>query len=707
MITNTTRIIALLMLLQITLPAAAEDKSAVLMVQELESLNQFSAYGRQLYQDDVDKRKGLEYCSVSLQFAEEGEFRYALREASKTIYLGKENSKSYVVGVGTRNLAMAYSYANDLVNAERLAKIALDEYGSEGPAVMAPVYKVLGDVRMRQARYAEATDFYNKGLGWSQTWMEPMFLASLARSYALTKQFDKASEYYDKATEQAENLPPNNRSNGIVGTFGKPGAWMEPTLLRGKAELAYLQGNYDKAIMLYDAVKQAAGEDAYQDVWIYTGKARALWAKGDKPAALSAIEQAVARAEAMRAQFRSEEIKIGLFSNVQDVFDEAIDMYMAEGKSEQALLISEKSRARALLDMVRNRVSLSNGTDAFADPMRKVASLKDIQATVPAKSALVVYHSNPKRTYVWVIRKDGVKSVTLEKGRSGLANMVRQLQQQIRQRGDTNTPTKELYQLLIAPLALKKNESIIIVPHKALHFLPFQALQGPGGYLIEAHQLRQIPSASMLALKKNSTTGKAGLLALGNPKLASPEYDLPGAQAEVEAIAKLYPAPKVFLREKATRSRVLEDGPGSQIIHIAAHAEVDEIDPLRSRILLSPDAIDNKRDDLEANDIYQIDLHNTALVVLSACRSGLGSVTGGDEIFGFTRTFISAGADQVMVSLWDVEDKSTATLMQDFYKTAQKSDMAAALQHAQLAVLKNPEYREPLFWAGFNLIGTP
>jgi CHAT domain-containing protein len=81
-------------------------------------------------------------------------------------------------------------------------------------------------------------------------------------------------------------------------------------------------------------------------------------------------------------------------------------------------------------------------------------------------------------------------------------------------------------------------------------------------------------------------------------------------------------------------------------------------------------------------------------------------VTGGDEVIGFTRTFLSAGASNLVVSLWDVEDKSTAALMEQFYQQMQKSDLPSAMQQAQVALLKDEQTRHPFFWAGFNLVGT-
>jgi len=702
-----TRVLLCLLLLSLASTGQADSQqSAEFMLAELDSINQFSTLGRTLYATDDKQLSGGDYCSVSLQFAEAGEFRRALREASKTIYLGQKNDKSYVTAIGARNLALAYNYANDIANAERFAQQVLDADLSSRLNVVGPAYKVLGDVRLRQGRYADAADFYQQSVDNSPTWMEPMIVASLARARALNGEYDKAEKLYVAATETAADLPENDRTDRLIGTFGKIGDWFKPAIIRGQAELAFLRGDHDKAIALYESIKISSEADPYQAVWLHAGKARALWAKGDKESALASIERAIATTESLRAKFRSEEIKVGLFGNVQDVFDDAIEMAMQQGQHARALHLSEKSRARALLDMVRNRVTFSDGSDAFADPLRAITGLDQIQAALSKDKTLVVYHSTTKQTFAFVITQKNLKAVTIPLGRDPLANKVRQLQNQIRGQGETDLLLRELYTALIDPLGLGNAGSVIIAAHKALHFLPFQALRGPDGYLVEAHALQQVPSASILTLTHAPADQGAHLLALGNPKLASPQYDLPGAQAEVESIAKLYSAPKVYVRENATRSKVLNEGPASNVIHIAAHAEVDEADPLYSRILLAQGGFDPLKKDLEAKDIYSIDLHNTGLVVLSACQSGLGKISGGDELFGFTRTFLSAGADRVMVSLWDVEDNATAALMKKFYSAAQKTDMPIALQQAQVSLLKDSKTSHPLFWAGFNLVGV-
>jgi CHAT domain-containing protein len=110
---------------------------------------------------------------------------------------------------------------------------------------------------------------------------------------------------------------------------------------------------------------------------------------------------------------------------------------------------------------------------------------------------------------------------------------------------------------------------------------------------------------------------------------------------------------------------------------------------------------------LEARDIYGIDLNGVRLVTLSACESGLGKVARGDEIIGFTRSFLSAGATSIVASLWPVADESTDMLMNKLYKDmASGRDLMSSMQQAQLEVQKNRRFAHPFFWAPFNVIGN-
>ena len=134
------------------------------------------------------------------------------------------------------------------------------------------------------------------------------------------------------------------------------------------------------------------------------------------------------------------------------------------------------------------------------------------------------------------------------------------------------------------------------------------------------------------------------------------------------------------------------------MLHVAAHAEVDDVDPLFSRILLASDG--QERGLLEAREVYGLQLKDVSLVTLSACESGLGKVDKGDEIIGFTRSFLSAGVSSIVASLWPVADDATEALMTRLYGSmTQGADLMDAMRAAQLDVLKRRKFAHPFFWA--------
>jgi CHAT domain-containing protein len=110
---------------------------------------------------------------------------------------------------------------------------------------------------------------------------------------------------------------------------------------------------------------------------------------------------------------------------------------------------------------------------------------------------------------------------------------------------------------------------------------------------------------------------------------------------------------------------------------------------------------------LTALEVAQLDLHGTELVVLSACDSGIGDVQNGEGVYGLRRALVLAGAQTQVTSLWKVSDEATRTLMVDFYQRLLKGEgRSAALRHAQLAMLANPELAHPYYWASFVPIGN-
>jgi CHAT domain-containing protein len=277
---------------------------------------------------------------------------------------------------------------------------------------------------------------------------------------------------------------------------------------------------------------------------------------------------------------------------------------------------------------------------------------------------------------------------------------------------------QKLHQLLIEPIAdllpQNPNERVIFIPHKSLFLVPFPALQNASGeYLIEQHTILTAPSIQVLAFTREKLdrleeippvrTPGSEILIVGNPIMPVVEEQqlspLLGAEQEARDIGQLLNVTPL-IGSQATKSTVIEKMQSARIIHLATHGSFDSNIPLDSWLALTPSKTDNGL--LTAAEIFGLEL-NAELVVLSACDTGRGRITG-DGVIGLSRSFISAGVPTVLVSLWQVPDDSTSVLMREFYEILQENDdKAQALRQAMLRTMQ--QHPSPEEWAGFTLIG--
>jgi hypothetical protein len=273
---------------------------------------------------------------------------------------------------------------------------------------------------------------------------------------------------------------------------------------------------------------------------------------------------------------------------------------------------------------------------------------------------------------------------------------------------------QRLWQRLIAPVneAVAPASRLTIVPHGPLHALPFAALHDGERYLVQrAAPLSVAPSASVLAAlarrarrhrKTNPADDRhpAGLIA--GTTLAG---QLPHVAAELQAVARR--AGGALLQdEQATRAAVLARIAQAPWIHLATHGARHPTDALFSFVELA----DGR---LSTADVLRLRL-SCRLVTLSACETGQGHLGGGDDLQGLRWAFLYAGADALILSLWRVEDRSTARLMDTLYAglaAPRRLPKDVALQRAQRAVLSypgdatTPPTGHPYFWAAFHLVG--
>jgi CHAT domain-containing protein len=241
-----------------------------------------------------------------------------------------------------------------------------------------------------------------------------------------------------------------------------------------------------------------------------------------------------------------------------------------------------------------------------------------------------------------------------------------------------------------------------------LYYVPMHALAKAEGnglrFLIEDKEVAYLSAADVMkAMRPRDTASGVGMMAMGNPEGA----DLPFALQEVHSIAKVFNPAEVVSGKDATKSTLLATKNfDKRIWHFATHGFLNPAAPDLSFIQLA-DSAKAADAQLSIGEVWGLDLSKLDLVTLSACQTALGERNpDGSEVTSLAESFSSAGAASVVASLWSVADDSTSALMAEFYKNlAAKQSKAQALQNAQRALLKDPQYQHPFFWAPFVLMG--
>jgi CHAT domain-containing protein len=334
-------------------------------------------------------------------------------------------------------------------------------------------------------------------------------------------------------------------------------------------------------------------------------------------------------------------------------------------------------------------------------------SLDKLQATLPEGAALIEYYSAGDRLVAAAVTRNSIEitSITvfsrvlhllqllrfqLSKFRMG-ASYTQRFEQPLLHA--TQNHLEALYSELIAPLTSHLNaKHLIFVPHGPLHFLPFHALKAGDTYLCDSYTISYAPSATVFALCQEKPASKmASSLIMGIPDDRAPHI-----LAEVQSVASILPKTELFLGGQATAEVLKTKGAQSALLHIATHGTYRQDNPMFSGIRLGDGY-------LNLYDLYQMRL-SARHVTLSGCATGMNFVAAGDELLGLQRGLFCAGAGSLLLSLWDVHDRSTAELMQAFYKGfTESSDMASSLQAAMKQLRQqNPH---PYFWAPFVLVG--
>ncbi len=341
----------------------------------------------------------------------------------------------------------------------------------------------------------------------------------------------------------------------------------------------------------------------------------------------------------------------------------------------------------------------------------------EVARTLAPDQLLVEYLLSNSGSIAFVVTTDTIGVVSLGAGRRDLARLVEFSRGTVEQIGVPGIDSlwrgslRQLYRHLVAPLAdagwLAGRHRLVLVPHAELHYLPFAALlDGNGRFLVESFEVEETPSATVwVALgARAGRPPAAGVLAL------APRTDaLPASLGEVASIGRLWgPEARVLTGAGASEERFRSLAGAYGVLHLATYGVLNKHNPMFSFVDLAEAGGHDGR--LEVHEVFGLRLR-ADLVVLSACQTALASgmladVPPGDDWIGLARAFLHAGAGRVVATLWPVQDRATATLMEAFYGALHSGQGAsAALAAAQRALLRDPATEHPFYWAGFTLVG--
>jgi len=451
-----------------------------------------------------------------------------------------------------------------------------------------------------------------------------------------------------------------------------------------------------------------------------------------------------------RSRMVTDAAKIQSLDVGQDFYEKYVKILIEMQLPEQALQASESARARAFADsLASSHATLTPSISSTSTNQENKNSLANLSSTQTitleqilqlihnADITVVEYFILESSLLIWVItppKSNLEEDATIyfhqvQISRQILQDKVENLIATLKPLPRLATPAerdanekemlhdlKGLYDILIAPIEnlLPKDPDrvVTIVPHACLFEIPFSALvcsnKSNPSYLLQDHTLTYIPSLAILDLSrqlKRKCAVSPSLLAVVQPTLDkalyNKEFSIPLpfiAEDFNSAITNFYnpELTSVLSDLEATQVKVLAAAQSRDVILFYTHAKAIPEDPLRSYIALSGSS-------LTAETISDQHL-SSRLVILAACQTGLGKVTG-DGVQGLARMFMVAGAETVMVSLWEVPQDTTLQLMYDFHQAWRNEgySIAASLRRAQIQLLEI--YPNVPMWAGFIIIG--
>src|SRR5256712_3154268 len=615
---------------------------------------------------------------------------------------------------------------------------------SANPREAARVRALMGQSYQQQGKLGPARQEYQQALqafiGLSDRLNQASVYYMLGRLESRSGNLDAAENYFRQSIETTEKVRSVPTSSDLTAAFS--------------ATIHDRYQNYIECLMLKDRTQPAQGfaVRAFETSELARARSLAEMLRATQTNLVEGLDPQLAEREKfLRQSLRvKEDYKVALLG-------------MAYKKEELEALDDELTRLeneyQQITETIRQRYP------AYEQISRPTApDLRQIQehVIVDDETLLLEYSLGEEKSYVWAVTRNDISSAELPAQKS-INEPAQKVYELLAVPPSEETEKKlteaarELSQMILSPVAAQLNKQrIIVVADGVLNYIPFQSLPMPAAnseQMVAAHEVINAPSASVLEqLRQESAQRQPSeivLAAFGDPVFASNyaqrkdpnvnaetvvaqnqvsqhalrDMEIKGDDFDRSSIQPLFYAKRQLgnLRDVAGSATLIATGFDASreslesanltkyaILHFATHGILDPKHPENSGLFLSMVDRDGKARNgfLSLQDIYG--LHAPVeLVVLSACRTGLGKEVRGEGLIGLTRGFMYAGASSVVASLWKVDDEATAELMKRFYANMLQHAMtpAAALRAAQNSISQEPQWRSPYYWAAFTLQG--
>jgi CHAT domain-containing protein len=478
---------------------------------------------------------------------------------------------------------------------------------------------------------------------------------------------------------------------------------------------ASLKANPKQAIAEYnEAIKLATAQDSTYRAVLHYKRAIARRAASDPAAqedieaALKILNQEAAGLTNRRKRGAYEALWTPYFSRFQGMHRDMIQGRIAANDERGAFVYAEQARGFEPMQLIlQSRSAVPN--------FRKIETEDDLRSrlsTLPDDTVILQYLVLEERTYIWVLTRNSIELVTQRAGRSRIATWVELIDTAINsgQRSPFIRATRgaygELFDTALAQPGARQKTRIVIVPDGPMHGLPFSALQNSSGnYLIERGSIAVAGSTSLYfyALERDRQfppNPKPSILVVANPT-----EDLPHSKDEALQLRDAYGDAEVLLGPQATVRNFLAAAKNNDIIHFAGHGIVNPQMPSFSMLRLARDGNDTGELTAETLMTELSELERTRLIVLAACNSGGGVTVGPEGVAPLIRPLLAANVPGVIGTLWEINDATVKKLLVSLHCHYRNGDdVAVALQHAQLEMLRN-EQEPARTWAAFQVVG--